>query len=56
VRNIRQDYLKKIKNQDESVGEDIVKQQEKDLQKNIDEAIMLIDKMLKHKEEEIMKI
>ncbi|MDD5376674.1 MAG: ribosome recycling factor [Candidatus Gracilibacteria bacterium] len=56
IRNIRQDYLKKIKGQDESVGEDIVKQQEKDLQKNIDEAIVLIDKMLKHKEEEIMKI
>ncbi|MFA6090569.1 MAG: ribosome recycling factor [Candidatus Gracilibacteria bacterium] len=56
VRNVRQDYLKKIKNQDESVGEDIVKQQEKDLQKSIDEAIVLIDKMTKHKEEEIMKI
>lgn len=56
VRNIRQDYLKKIKNQDESVGEDIVKQQEKDLQKSIDEAIVLIDKMTKYKEEEIMKI
>ncbi len=56
VRNIRQDYLKKIKNQDESVGEDIIKQQEKDLQKGIDEAIVLVDKMLKHKEEEVMKI
>lgn len=56
VRNIRQDYLKKIKNQDESVGEDIVKQQEKDLQKSIDEEIVKIDAMLKHKEGEIMKI
>lgn len=56
VRNIRQDYLKKIKAQDESVGEDIVKQQEKDLQKSVDEAILLVDKMTKHKEEEIMKI
>lgn len=56
VRNVRQDYLKKIKNQDESVGEDIIKQQEKDLQKSIDEAIVLVDKMMKHKEEEIMKI
>lgn len=56
VRNVRQDYLKKIKNQDESVGEDIMKQQEKDLQKSIDEAIILIDKMTKHKEEEIMKV
>jgi ribosome recycling factor len=56
VRNVRQDYLKKIKNQDESVGEDTVKQQEKDLQKSIDEAIISIDAMLKHKEVEIMKI
>ena len=56
VRNIRQDYLKKIKNQDESVWEDTIKQQEKDLQKSIDEAIALVDKMTKHKEEEIMKI
>ncbi|MDD2917012.1 MAG: ribosome recycling factor [Candidatus Gracilibacteria bacterium] len=56
VRNIRQDYLKKIKSQDESVGEDIVKGQEKDLQKSIDEEIMKIDAMLKHKEGEIMKI
>lgn len=56
VRNIRQDYLKKIKSQDESVGEDVVKQQEKDLQKKIDEEIEKIDKMFRHKEEEIMKI
>lgn len=56
VRNIRQDYLKKVKNQDESVGEDIVKQQEKDLQKSIDDEITKIDAMLKHKEGEIMKI
>ena len=56
VRNVRQDYLKKIKNQDESVGEDTVKQQEKDLQKSIDEAIVNIEAMLKHKEVEIMKV
>lgn len=56
VRNIRQDYLKKIKAQDDSIGEDIVKQQEKDLQKSIDEETVKIDAMLKHKEGEIMKI
>lgn len=56
VRNVRQDYLKKIKSQDDSVGEDMVKQQENELQKKIDEAIVMIDKMAKHKEEEIMKI
>lgn len=34
----------------------MVKQQEKDLQKSIDEAIVNIEAMLKHKEVEIMKI
>lgn len=56
VRNIRQDYIKKIKSQDDSVGEDIVKQQEKDLQKKVDEEIVKIDALCKHKEAEIMKI
>ncbi|MDP2103739.1 MAG: ribosome-recycling factor, partial [Candidatus Gracilibacteria bacterium] len=56
VRNIRQDYLKKIKNQDDSVGEDVVKQQENELQKKVDAEITKIDAMTKHKEEEIMKV
>ena len=49
VRNIRQDYLKKIKSQDESVSEDIVKQQENELQKKIDGQ--KIDQMDGYKEE-----
>lgn len=58
IRNIRQDYLKKIKNAEtnKEISEDLAKQNEKDLQKYIDEEIEKIDKMLKHKEEEIMKI
>ena len=58
VRNVRQDYLKKIKNSEtaKEISEDIAKQNEKDLQKLIDEEIDKIDKMLKHKEEEIMKV
>jgi ribosome recycling factor len=58
VRNIRQDYLKKIKNAEanKEISEDIVKQNEKELQKFIDEEVDKIDKMLKHKEEEIMKV
>lgn len=58
VRNIRQDYLKKIKNAElaKTISEDIAKWNEKDLQKAIDDEVDAIEKMLKHKEEEIMKI
>ena len=58
VRNIRQDYLKKIKaaETNKEISEDIMKNYEKDLQKFIDEEIDKIEKMLKHKEEEIMKV
>ncbi|HBA44555.1 TPA: hypothetical protein DEG21_04325 [Patescibacteria group bacterium] len=58
IRNIRQDYLKKIKNAESSkeISEDIVKQNEKELQKFVDEEVEKVDKMLKHKEEEIMKV
>lgn len=58
IRNIRQDYLKKIKNAEtaKEISEDIMKWYEKDLQKFIDEEIDKVEKMLKHKEEEIMKI
>ncbi|EKE27583.1 MAG: hypothetical protein ACD_3C00189G0002 [uncultured bacterium (gcode 4)] len=58
IRNIRQDYIKKIKNAETSkeISEDIWKWYEKDLQKIIDEEVEKIDKMLKHKEEEIMKV
>jgi len=58
IRNIRQDYLKKIKNAEtnKEISEDIVKQNEKELQKFVDEEVDKVDKMLKHKEEEIMKV
>lgn len=58
VRNIRQDYLKKIKNAElaKTISEDIAKWNEKDLQKMIDDEVEAIEKMLKHKEEEVMKI
>lgn len=58
IRNIRQDYLKKIKNAEtaKEISEDIMKWYEKDLQKVVDEEIEKVEKMLKHKEEEIMKI
>jgi len=38
------------------ISEDIVKQNEKELQKFVDEEVDKVDKMLKHKEEEIMKV
>ncbi|EKE29142.1 MAG: hypothetical protein ACD_2C00220G0005 [uncultured bacterium (gcode 4)] len=58
VRNVRQDYIKKIKSAEtaKEISEDISKWYEKDLQKAIDEEIEKIEKMLKHKEEEIMKV
>lgn len=58
IRNIRQDYMKKIKNAEanKEISEDIVKQNEKELQKYIDEEVEKVENMLKHKEEEIMKV
>lgn len=58
IRNIRQDYLKKIKAAEtaKEVWEDILKWYEKDLQKVIDDEIVKVDSMLKHKEGEIMKV
>lgn len=56
VRNIRADYLKKIKNQGDEVSEDLVAQQEKDLQKAVDAESKKIDELLAKKEADIMKI
>ena len=58
IRNIRQDYNKKIKSAEanKEISEDVSKQYEKDLQKFIDIEIEKIEKMLEHKEEEIMKV
>ncbi len=58
VRNIRQDYKKKIDTAkaEKTISEDIAKGFEQDLQKYIDEAIKWIDSDTKIKEEEIMKL
>ena len=56
VRNIRADYLKKIKNQGDEVSEDVISQQEKDLQKAVDAESKKIDELLAKKESDIMKI
>ncbi len=58
IRNIRQDYLKKIKAAEtaKEISEDISKWYEKDLQKAIDDEIAKVDTMLKHKEDDIMKV
>jgi len=58
VRNARQDSLKDIKkaSDDKLISEDIVKQNETDLQKLIDEANKKIDETTKKKEADIMKV
>ncbi len=56
VRNIRADYLKKIKAQGDEVSEDMVAQQEKDLQKAVDAESKKIDELLAKKETDIMKV
>lgn len=56
VRNIRGDYLKKIKNQGPEVSEDMIAQQEKDLQKAVDAESKKIEELLAKKEADIMKI
>lgn len=56
IRNIRADYLKKIKNQGDEVSEDVIAQQEKDLQKAVDAESKKIDELLAKKESDIMKI
>ncbi len=58
LRNVRQDYKKKIdtaKNS-KSESEDALKAYEADLQKKIDAAIKEVETLEKHKEEEIMKV
>lgn len=58
IRNVRQDYKKKIdtaKNS-KSESEDILKAYEADLQKAVDAAVKEVETIEKHKEEEIMKI
>lgn len=58
VRNIRADYMKKIKAAESSkeIGEDTAKGYETDLQKQIDKEVEKIEEMLSKKEADILKI
>ena len=58
IRNVRQDFLKKIKIQkdENEISEDEQKKLEKDVQEKIDEANRKITEMSKKKETEIMKV
>lgn len=58
VRNIRQDYMKKIDNAEKAkeISEDISKSKKAELQKDIDVSIKAIEEMFDHKEKDIMKI
>lgn len=58
IRNIRGEYKKKIDaaKADKSISEDIAKNYEADLQKHIDQGITEIERIVKTKEADIMKI
>jgi len=58
VRNIRQDYMKKIDNAEKAkeISEDIAKGKKADLQKDIDASIKALEEMFDHKEADIMKV
>ena len=58
VRNIRQDYKKKIDTAktNKEISEDEAKSYETDLQKHIDASIKEIEWLIKKKEEDIMKV
>lgn len=58
VRNIRQDgnnHIKKLE-KDKQITEDISKKAQDNVQKLTDEFVKKIDEMVRHKEEEVMKI
>ncbi len=58
IRNVRQDFKKKIDHakSEKEISEDEAKTYENDLQKAIDAAMKEMESLLKHKEEEIMKV
>lgn len=58
ARNVRQDYLKKIKDaeKNKTISEDMAKQEELELQKYIDKANETFDDAFKKKEQDIMKV
>ncbi|OBV29356.1 ribosome recycling factor [Helicobacter sp. CLO-3] len=58
IRNIRQDANNHIKRleKDKEITEDISKKSQDDIQKLTDEFTKKIDEMVRHKEEEVMKV
>lgn len=58
IRNIRQDANNHIKRleKDKEITEDISKKSQDDIQKLTDEFTKRIDEMVRHKEEEVMKV
>ncbi len=58
VRNVRGDYIKKIKRQEteKEISEDVAQGLEKDLQKLIDEANKTVEETAKKKEADVMKV
>ena len=58
ARNIRQEYLKKIKDAEKNkeISEDVAKQEETELQKHIDKANETFEDAFKKKEQDIMKV
>ncbi len=56
IRNVRQDYMKKIKAQEETIGEDGVKREEKNIQDKVDESNKEIEETAKQKEKDIMTV
>ncbi len=58
IRNIRKDSNDKVKKleKDKAISEDEAKRGQEEIQKFTDEAVKKIDELVKHKEEELLKI
>ncbi|MDE7174904.1 MAG: ribosome recycling factor [Helicobacter sp.] len=58
IRNIRKDSNDKVKKleKDKAISEDDAKRGQEEIQKFTDEAVKKIDELVKHKEEELLKI
>lgn len=56
IRSIRQDAIKHLEIDKDTMSEDALKSGKEDIQKTIDETIKTIDELTKTKEADIMKI
>jgi ribosome recycling factor len=56
IRSIRQDAIKHLEIDKDTMSEDALKSGKEDIQKSIDETIKSIDELTKTKEADIMKI